>query len=392
MPASRARLSTCRCPTLSRVRPASRPRVPSYGIETMAEPSVRPPRPHPEAKSLDTLSRLCAARLESVGVDWRPIAARHGLRLDGDAVEGTYVPTAREQAFLAEAALASRDLRFDWDLGELHMPQFGLLGYAVLNAPTVRDALRIHDLAIPTACEAVTYTLLEEADEAVLVRTSSAVPANSVFGLRRILALLRDLIGPHFTPKRVGIEIGDRAYQPLIARLTGVPTSADLPYAFVGFPARHLRAPVAGADERLAATLQPYWEREVAARSNAPAILRSRLESAILQRLHEGTPSIDRLADQLQLGRARLAADLESVGGYRAAVDAVRRRIAEDLVRRTDLTMARIAASLGFSEPGALHHAYRRWTGHCPAQDRRQPLTVQQAEEATAPSPRRPLR
>jgi AraC-like DNA-binding protein len=127
---------------------------------------------------------------------------------------------------------------------------------------------------------------------------------------------------------------------------------------------------VLGADDRLAATLRPYWERQLGQTRRSPAVLRAKIEGAVVQDLPLGVPTIDRLAEKLNIGRSKLTAELSMIGGYRTVVDDVRRRLAREMVQRTDLTMSSIATHLGFSEPGALNHAYRRWTGRTPTADR----------------------
>ncbi|MFO1037614.1 MAG: AraC family transcriptional regulator ligand-binding domain-containing protein [Geminicoccaceae bacterium] len=339
----------------------------------MPEPCVRVPVGGPPASSLDILARLATARLDATGVDWRPIAATHGLALGDEPRPEMRIPTRREHAFLEEAAEASRDPLFLWRLGDLSITSFGLPGYAILHGATVAEALETLASMMPSVCEAVYLRTVVDGASATLVYANSDVRQNSVFVLHCTLNLLRDLIGPQFAPTRVGLAITDRCHLPVVARQISAPVSADLPYAFITFPARHLRGRVLGADERLAETLRPYWEPGLAAMSRRPAIVRSRLEGAVVQTLHEGVPTLERLADNLLMRRGRLASEMAAVGGYRAVVEDVRRRLAQELIQRTDLSMAMIAESLGFSEAGALTQAYRRWTGHSPASERLAP-------------------
>lgn len=336
----------------------------------MPEPSAVRFDRDPTATSLDVLARRAAHRLQRASVNWRPIAAAHGLDLESEAVDGARIPTHREFAFLEEAADASRDPLFAWNLGDLSLKSFGLPGYAVLNAPTVAEALDTLSTLIPSVCEAVHYTRMVDGAEATLACTCSDARQNGVFGLRLVLGVLRELIGPEFAATRVGLSATERAHLPQISRQVAAPVTADRHFTFVTFPARHLRAKVVGADARLAETLRPHWQRELRAVTKRPPVLRSRLESAIVRSLHEGPPCLDQIAHNLRVGRSRVEAELAALGGYRAVVDDVRRRLAMSLVLHSDLTMAAIAAVLGFSEPGALSHAYRRWTGHSPGADR----------------------
>lgn len=332
----------------------------------MADFAVRPCEPNPAATSLDVLVRLAAVHLGNLGANWRAMASRHELNLDGEAAEGQRIPTRLEHAFLDEAALASRDGLFSWRLGDLRLQDFGLIGYAVLNAPTVAEALVILAALVPGACEAVGYQTVEDGNMTTLVETCSDDRPNSVFGLRFMLNVLRDLIGPGFRPLRAGLALADAEHLERLAPHVASPLCADFSFAFVTFPSRHLRASVMGADARLAETLRPYWQRQAAAFDRATTVQQSRLAGAVLQNLHRGVPTVDQMAETLKLGRARLLAQLAPAGGYRAFVDDVRRRLAEETVRRTTLPLALIADRLGFSEPASFSHAYRRWTGCAP--------------------------
>lgn len=343
------------------------------GRERMTELSVPRLDHDPAATSLDVLARLAAGRLDGAGVNWRAIAAAHGLKLDGEAVEGARIPTDREFAFLEDSAKASGDPLFAWKLGDMSVRSLGLPGYSVLNAGMVAEALDILATLVPSVCEALHYTSIVDADEATLACVCSEWRQNGVLGLHFMLGVLRELVGPHFAPTRVGLAAGERAHLHLVSQQVAAPVAADRHFTFVTFPARYLSAKVQGADARLAEVLRPYWQRERQAASRRPPVLRSRLEGAIVRSLHEGPPTVARIAEDLRLGRSRIEAELSALGGWRAVIDDVRRRLAMSLVLNSDFTMAAIAAVLGYSEPGAFNHAYRRWTGHSPGADRHQP-------------------
>ncbi|MFO1038678.1 MAG: AraC family transcriptional regulator ligand-binding domain-containing protein [Geminicoccaceae bacterium] len=354
----------------------------------MVELAVRPPASNPAATSLETVARLAAARLESLGIKWRPMAARHGLTLADEPVDGQRISTCQENAFLEEAAQASRDGLFAWRLGDMRLRDFGLIGYAVLNAPTVADALSTLALLVPSACEAVSYVTVTDDGVATFVRTCSDMFPNSVFGLRRMFNILEELVGPEFTPLRAGLACPDGGHCERLAAQIAAPLSADLSFAFVSFPARYLRARIAGADIRLAETLRPYWERQAAGFDSMHTVQHSRLAGALMQTLHHGVPTVGELADNLHVGRAKLEAQLSPLGGYRLFVDDVRRRLAKEMIRRTSLPLSFIAERLGYSEPAAFSHAYRRWTGEAPGADRSLQMSPVDDRTPTAAGPK----
>ncbi|MFO1037609.1 MAG: hypothetical protein U1E45_12235 [Geminicoccaceae bacterium] len=85
-----------------------------------------------------------------------------------------------------------------------------------------------------------------------------------------------------------------------------------------------------------------------------------RIEGAVLQTLHLGAATLDQLADLLQSTRRAIVAEVAGMNGSRALSGDVRHHRAGQLLQRPELTMARIAELPGYSEPGALNHAFRR--------------------------------
>jgi len=59
---------------------------------------------------------------------------------------------------------------------------------------------------------------------------------------------------------------------------------------------------------------------------------------------------------------------LEEGSSYRAILDAARKRIAADSLRRGKMTICEIAFMLGFSEQSSFTHAFKRWTGMTPGE------------------------
>lgn len=99
--------------------------------------------------------------------------------------------------------------------------------------------------------------------------------------------------------------------------------------------------------------------------------------SAALRRLsleHGGAPALtlDAAARRLRLSPRTLQRRLRDEGtSLHEVVDDARRELASRMLTQSGLGIAEIAFALGFSEPGALHRAFKRWTGMTPAAFRR---------------------
>ena len=111
--------------------------------------------------------------------------------------------------------------------------------------------------------------------------------------------------------------------------------------------------------------LQELAERQLTS-LRAPSFaaeLRARLRS----RLRAGVCQADTIAAELHMGCRTLQRRLEAERtSFSEVLDDVRRELALELVPG-DLPLKEVAARCGFSGPGALIRAFRRWTGTTPA-------------------------
>ena len=84
-------------------------------------------------------------------------------------------------------------------------------------------------------------------------------------------------------------------------------------------------------------------------------------------RLTSNHCSADDIADLLTMHRRTLSRRLKGSGmGYRAITNEIRFEIARQLLEDTKVSLAQIAAALGYSEASAFTRAFRRWSGQTP--------------------------
>jgi AraC-like DNA-binding protein len=108
----------------------------------------------------------------------------------------------------------------------------------------------------------------------------------------------------------------------------------------------------------------------------APKPQSSRFRREVEQRLESvldsGDVGIERIARDLGCSRQTLYRRLKSEGTtYEKLLDGLRRRLALRLVRDEGLSVKEAAYRLGFSDPAAFSHAFKRWTGTSPGEMRR---------------------
>jgi AraC-like DNA-binding protein len=90
-----------------------------------------------------------------------------------------------------------------------------------------------------------------------------------------------------------------------------------------------------------------------------------------------GELALDAAAHWLRLSRRTLQRRLREEGtSLQQIVDEARRHLASRMLTESGLGIAEVAFALGFSEPGGLHRAFKRWTGMTPAAYRRAAAVV----------------
>lgn len=137
------------------------------------------------------------------------------------------------------------------------------------------------------------------------------------------------------------------------------------------FPKRLLAAPLGQADAQVRATLDAYAERLLRElRQGHNVFDRARL--ALAGQLGERVPDLEQLAALLQLSPRTLQRRLREAGlSFSQLLDETRQQLVLHYLRDPTLELADIAFFVGFSEPGSLVRAFRRWTGQSPADYRR---------------------
>lgn len=98
----------------------------------------------------------------------------------------------------------------------------------------------------------------------------------------------------------------------------------------------------------------------------------STLQSALVSAMHNGDPSIRRVAMRLGLSTRTLQRRLELERlTFQHVLEKLRHRMAIDYLRTTQLSLNEISALLGYTDATAFGRAFRRWTGRSPAAFRR---------------------
>jgi AraC-like DNA-binding protein len=184
------------------------------------------------------------------------------------------------------------------------------------------------------------------------------------------LALARRGSGQALKPRRV--ELTRRtAQRSLLARHFGCELRFDAPMDVLVFDADSLDVPFITRNDDLLAVLLPELDAGLAAFSKTQS-LADEVDAVLARSMQGQRPSVQALARELGMSSRTLQRRLTQDGtSYQQQLDHVRRRIARQLLDRTDLALGEIAFFLGFEEINSFWRAFNQWEGKSPNQWRR---------------------
>jgi len=134
--------------------------------------------------------------------------------------------------------------------------------------------------------------------------------------------------------------------------------------------------PLASADPYLNVLLLKYCEEALSARSRAAKSWRVSVENAIVPLLPHGEPGVAEIAERLGVSPRTLSRRLAAEGtSFKDVLENLRFDLAKRYLDEPDLPIGEIAWLLGYAQPSAFHHAFKRWSGHTPKQMRRSKLS-----------------
>ncbi|MFL0578347.1 helix-turn-helix domain-containing protein [Dietzia sp. 179-F 9C3 NHS] len=254
---------------------------------------------------------------------------------------------------------------------------FGILGYALLASPTLREVialtLRFIDLSYILSTIGVRV-----AGGRVVVRLDGAgLPPDvrdvlvdrDLFAIHSVLGeLVPD--GLPFTSVAFGGGRPAPTLEAYGARLGVAPSESDDEGIVATFDAAHLCRPLPQGSQAAVAVAEAMC-RDLAATRRARGPLGGRVRVEITGRLARGA-AMSEVASALGMSPRTLRRHLADEGtSYQRLLDEVRLELAERMLVTGLLSVEDVALRLGYAEASSFIHAYRRLTGTTPARARR---------------------
>jgi len=288
------------------------------------------------------------------------------------------IPYAAYMGLIERAALLLGEPGYGLKLGTSRgVRDSGLVGFIALNSPTLGDAL------------ANVERYINVTNEGIDVVFESLGSGGGVLRFREADAPLRGL--RHHAEQASALlvrgarEMTKQSARPLCVEFMHVRPNAPIDYeGILGCPVRFqaewdavvfseetLRLPVVEADNKLLRVLEAACRRIVGRRPRKDDLVHS-VREYVVERLAKGAPPFDDVASHFNMSSKTLERRLgEHEVGYRELVDGIRCDLAKHYLANTDVRLHQIAYALGYSEPGPLVRAFKRWTDGTPMQYRR---------------------
>ncbi|HEX3364162.1 MAG TPA: AraC family transcriptional regulator [Phenylobacterium sp.] len=329
------------------------------------------------------------------------IVASHALAAVGlseleAADPATRVSLTQVIICLRNAVRLSSDPMFAYRIGlHFHMSTYGMYGFAMLSSmdfrQTMRFAERYHQLAAPLVDMAFTEEdglgiwTLEPKSHPQMDASLYRQVVEMYFGIHT--SLHRDIMGPEFAPSELRVIFEAPSDPNAYAGVLGAPVRFRQPQNQLRFDARRLdHRPSLGNALTYAAVLEvcDRFVDELQRRAGIVGTVRHLLLTNLMRNLSLEDVARD-LGTSVRTLRRRLA---DEGASYRQLTDELRRDVAINYLRETDMTVEDIAYALGFSDAANFRQAFRRWTSATPQQFRAARSGAGEVARASAEWPR----
>jgi AraC-like DNA-binding protein len=318
--------------------------------------------------------------LRSLGIDPVPVFKQANFGLEQFRDPDLKLPYLQISQLLAASVNATGCEHFGLLLGQsASASHLGLAGFLMRAAPTVEAALDSLVEHLDLHDQGGTPTLIKTAEMTLLgytVQQPGAVAVDHIYDMTTAITcnIMRALCGKTWCPSEVMLARRKPSDTEPYRHFFKAPVQFDAELSAIVFRNRCLQQPVPSAD----ALLFDHLEKTA---SDLHAQQHLSLTNTLLAQLRLGLLrrqwSAADLASTLGLHERTLHRRLHAVGtSYRRELDKVRQSTSLQLLASTDISVAQIADSMGYTNSSAFIRAFSRWTGTTPMKWRREDNTL----------------
>ncbi|MDT4967370.1 MAG: hypothetical protein QOJ64_2107 [Acidobacteriota bacterium] len=194
--------------------------------------------------------------------------------------------------------------------------------------------------------------------------------ARNVCGVRTMCASLPGFANIPF-PKAIRFTHKEPGYRAEYDRIFGVPLFFGSDMNALLLDEGFMTVSLSRANPHLAQLLTARAE-ELLKDLESSKTIRGEVEKLLMANLQSGATTADAIARQLGVSRQTLFRRLKAEGvTFEKVLDELRQRMALKYLDDRKLSVNETAYLVGFSDPAAFSHAFKRWTGHSPASIRK---------------------
>ena len=284
----------------------------------------------------------------------------------------------QELAFYRNALRLTGDPLIGLKLGEPFIPQrYGLFGYALLSAPTLRRAMNLAVNFGQLTFSFFSFEIGESGNQAwfAMKDPPPIEPAlHDVYLDRDMAAAVIDfgaIMGRRFPVQAVHLAHDGHGRQQEYRDYFGCAVRFSCYPSKLIFSASILDEPLPLGDRETSRQFRQQCQMLIA-KLKSQSHFTDDVRMILLARPGE-FPTIDQVAERLHMSTRTLRRRLNAEGcSFRELLDEVRFQMAREYLLETALPLSEISWLLGYSEPGNFSHAFNRWCGMSPRDYRKQ--------------------
>lgn len=245
----------------------------------------------------------------------------------------------------------------------------GPFGFALLHAPTLREALRVYRLYLPVVGDHTFFDVAEEGPDMAIrwhyQRTVEYPAQYADFHAGLVVKMLRHFLGEAFVPRRAELLRRRPRDTGLHRSFFGSSVAFGAAANMLLFPASGLDAASGTDDPRLFEMMEDAC-RSALGRLGSSRDLRLHVSEQIVRLLPEGGANLAAVASALAMGERSLQRRLGELGtSFEKMLEQTRRDLSDRLLAGPT-PLAEISYLCGYSNASAYSRAARGWYGMAP--------------------------
>jgi len=322
------------------------------------------------------IARYAYARARKAKIELAPLLNQAGLTPQQIEDRDSRITVRAQIKFLNAVANALPDPLLGFHVAQsVELRELGLLYYVAASSQTLDEVLQRAARYSSTVNEGLSLRYRVGADISMELRYVGVARQSDRQQIECFMTVLlrvcRQLTGARVIPRRLRLAHGSNEERAEFAAYFGDNVHFSAGVDELSFARETRDMAVVSADRYLNKLLVASCEEALSRRPAFQGSFRSAVENAIVPLLPHGKARLPEIARRLGLSQRTCARRLASEGlSFSQVIDNLRRDLARQYLADEDLSISRIAWLLGYQEVSALTHAFKRWTGQTPRQER----------------------